>query len=216
MVVLFPLAFLYTLTLDTPVPPNRPERPNRKLLRRRENPDDFRFITFSNFRRLPLLRDPSIAEDLADRLTAARAKHGLLLFAWVIMPEHVHLLLRPAGSPWSAIAESIKTQSSRHAVRVMRARGDPNLSVVLGAGRNGRARFWQPGGGFDRNVRSMGEFTKAIRYIHRNPVERGLVAGAREWRWSSVRWWMGEREGERECDPPPGDPRIWQKWKGFM
>ncbi len=60
----------------------------------------------------------------------------------------------------------------------------------------------------------MTEFTKEVWYIHTNPVRKGLVERAEDWKWSSVRWWMGEREGEVECDPPPG--KIdWKRWKGF-
>jgi hypothetical protein len=90
----------------------------------------------------------------------------------------------------------------------------PILTRIADA--TGRPRFWQKGGGFDRNVRSEAEFAREVRYIHRNPVERGLVKTPPEWPWSSVRWWMGLREGEVECDPPAGPPGSWDRWKGFM
>ncbi len=77
-----------------------------------------------------------------------------------------------------------------------------------------RARFWQHGGGFDRAQRDMDEFVRTVKYIHRNPVERGLVTRPEDWRWSSLRWWMGRREGEAECDPPPGLPGMWER-SGF-
>jgi putative transposase len=80
----------------------------------------------------------------------------------------------------------------------------------------GRARFWQKGGGFDRNVRSAAEFTKEVRYIHRNPVERGLVLSPQGWAWSSVHWWMGDKEGQVPCDRPPGLGIDWEGWRGFM
>lgn len=60
------------------------------------------------------------------------------------------------------------------------------------------------------------EFCKAVRHIHRNPLEHGLVERPEDWRWSSVRWWMGRRDGECPCDPPPGDPAMWAAWEGFM
>ncbi|MGH7244808.1 MAG: hypothetical protein ACREJD_15450 [Phycisphaerales bacterium] len=66
-----------------------------------------------------------------------------------------------------------------------------------------RPRFWHAGGGFDRNVRDDEEFMKEIRYVHRNPVERGLVTKPEQWEWSSVRWWTGDHANERPCDPPP-------------
>jgi hypothetical protein len=81
---------------------------------------------------------------------------------------------------------------------------------------DGAVRFWQKGGGFDRNVRDMEEFCREVRYVHRNPVTRGLVERPEDWKWSSVRWWMGMREGEVERDPPPGDPKPWERWLGYV
>jgi hypothetical protein len=66
-----------------------------------------------------------------------------------------------------------------------------------------------------RSVRDETEFSKAVKYIHRNSVERGLVEQPHEWRWSSVRWWMGDRFGEIECDPPPGYAGSWAARRGF-
>lgn len=185
----------------------------RKRMRRRENPIDDRFITFSAYRRLPLLESAAVAAMLVEWLGAARRDHGLSLFAWVIMPEHVHVLCRAAGSPWSAVAEAMKTQVSRRALTMWRQTDAPILQRLV-TGR-GRARFWQHGGGFDRAQRDLAEFVRTVKYIHRNPVERGLVTRPEEWRWSSVRWWMGRREGELECDPPPGH-RGMRERSGFV
>lgn len=185
---------------------------HRKRLRRWENAADVRFITFSAFRRLPLLNNPRIMDLIVQRLAAVRAAHGLHLYAWVVMPEHVHLLVRPAGSPWDAVARSLKTQVARNVLGRWRERSAPILGKIVV---KGRARFWQHGGGFDRNVRDVDEFAKAVRYIHRNPVERGLVVEPTAWKWSSARWWRGERSGEIACDPPPGRPGSWVGWKGF-
>jgi hypothetical protein len=70
------------------------------------------------------------------------------------------------------------------------------------------------------HVRDLGEFCREIRYVHHSPVERELVREPEDWKWSSVRWWGGEREGEIECDPPPPwgateDPEFWKRWKGY-
>lgn len=75
-------------------------------------------------------------------------------------------------------------------------------------------RFWQAGGGFDRNVRDEDELSREIRYVHENPVERGLVAAADAWPWSSIHWWMGRREGVFLCAYPRGGG--WPEWKGFV
>ncbi len=190
------------------------ESPIRKRLRRREAPGDVRFVTFSCQRRLPLLGDPATRDMFSRELAAARLSHGFQLFAWVVMPEHVHLLLRPAdGATLGAALRSLKTAVAKRVVNQWREQDDRRIAQILTA--RGDARFWQKGGGFDRNVRDGQEFCREVRYTHRNPVERGLVAKPEDWAWSSVRWWMGQRDGVVECDPPPGDPQSWVSWKGY-
>ncbi len=185
----------------------------RKLLRRWERSWDVRFITFSTYRRLPLLHNPAIMDLFSSSLSESRLRHGVRLYAWVVMPEHVHLLLMPAAGPWSQFATALKTQISKDVLGRWRDLRAPVLSQ-LRVPDSDRHRFWQHGGGFDRNVRSSEEFSKHVRYIHRNPVERGLVDTPEAWKWSSVRWWMGSREGEWPCDPPPG--KNWESWRGYV
>ncbi len=174
-----------------------------------------RFVTLSCYRQLPLLGRAVIRDAfVVEKLVVARKEHGFELFAWVVMPEHAHVLVRPrAGELLEDALRSIKTSAGKHVIRRWRDLRAPILPKIT-TGR-GRYRFWQKGGGFDRNVRSEAEFCREVRYIHRNPVERELVGSAEEWKWSSVRWWMRLRQGEVECDPPPGDPRKWEGWLGY-
>ena len=51
-------------------------------------------------------------------------------------------------------------------------------------------RFWQRGGGYDRNLRTVADIYEKIEYVHNNPVRRGLAASAEEWPWSSCRAWQ--------------------------
>ncbi len=184
----------------------------RKRMKRREVPGGIRYITFSCNRRLPLLTNPKICELFLEALSEARAKMLLQVFAWVIMPEHLHLLLCPHDQfPLDGVLHSVKVSVAKQVVnrwRKLDAKILPRLTAS-----DGRVRFWQPGGGFDRNVRNDVELSREVQYIHRNPVERGLVERPQDWRWSSVRWWMGECEGEFECDELPG---FWKDWKGYM
>ena len=163
----------------------------------------------------PASRSPAIRDLFAAALAAARVHHAFKLFAWVVMPEHVHLLMRPhADARLEAALRSLKTSVAKRVIARWRELDAPILDRIRTS--DGAVRFWQKGGGFDRNVRDEDELCREVRYIHRNPVERGLVERPEDWRWSSVRWWMSQREGEIECDPPPGDPRSWAMWKGYM
>ncbi|MFO0860076.1 MAG: transposase [Phycisphaerales bacterium] len=174
-------------------------RPPRKKLHRREH--GVRFITFSCFRGLPLLGKPGARNVFVDCLYEAREQFQFSLYAWVVMPEHVHILMHTRSkAPMATILKSIKLKTSIRILERWKELRAPILLKILGP--IGRPRFWQPGGGFDRNVRDHPEFMKEVRYVHRHPVERGLVDRPEQWEWSSVRWWMGERDG-RPCDPPP-------------
>jgi len=61
-------------------------------------------------------------------------------------------------------------------------------------------RFWQPGGGYDRNIVTQKALLSSIRYIHANPVRRGLVQNPLDWEWSSARWWEGDRDVKLAMD----------------
>ncbi|MFT3686149.1 MAG: hypothetical protein QM783_14715 [Phycisphaerales bacterium] len=191
----------------------------RKRMVRRDELNGYRFVTASCFHRMNLFASPRIRDVFAHSLAAARQKHGFELFAWVLMPNHFHLLVRPCRASRSdallllaPMLRTLKQGVSQAVIPGMKRRDAAALVHMTGA--DGIARFWQPGGGFDRNVRSLTEFTREVWYIHNNPVRRGLVEQADDWKWSSVRWWMGVRDGEIECDPPPG--KIdWNNWKGF-
>jgi putative transposase len=65
--------------------------------------------------------------------------------------------------------------------------------VTVREGPRIRRRFWQPGGGYDRNITSIEALRAMIDYIHANPVRRGLVARPEDWEWSSARWYRGLR-----------------------
>lgn len=146
------------------------------------------FVTFSCYRRRAFFDDAALRDEFAENIEHARALHRFRLLAWVVMPEHVHVMLMPTclldeqGSALPAILMAIKKPFSQAVMARWRARG---LAKDV-------PRFWQAGGGFDRNVRDFAEFAREVQYTHQNPVERGLVANAVDWKWSSARWFAGK------------------------
>ena len=188
--------------------------PYRKRMTRIEVPLGVRFLTFSCHHRLPLMRNPAICAVVLDSLRFSRTRYDLRVFAWVIMPEHMHLVVMPTKGTVAPALTAFKVSVAKRVIDRWTALDAPILVKIRTA--DGRPRFWQKGGGHDRNVRDAAELRRKIQYIHRNSVERGLVEHPEEWRWSSVRWWMGLRDGEFSCDPPPGDARSWMKWTGYV
>jgi putative transposase len=175
-----------------------------KKLRRFETAGDIRFLTFSCYQSLPLLDNDAIKHEFVRALKAARRKMGFRLYGWVIMPNHVHLLLMPSlpDFPVAAILRELKGSLANTVLKRWRELDAPILRRVRD--RQGKLHFWQQGGGYDRNIYTEEEFLEKLQYIHANPVRRELVANAEDWQWSSARWYEGDRAGSLlEIDPWP-------------
>jgi putative transposase len=119
------------------------------------------------------------------------------LWAYVIMPEHVHLVLYPR--PHTLIRDvlkAIKQSVSRRALQWLENNNPEfltRLAHVNAAGVKSH-RFWQRGGGYDRNLRSIADVHEKIAYCHNNPNRRGLVDRASSWQWSSALAWETGRD----------------------
>ena len=122
-----------------------------------------------------------------------RTHLGFALFAWVIMPEHVHLLVRPSPPEITV---------PRILMGIKRPVATEILANQRACGADSQARFWQPGGGYDRNIFSNEELIEKINYIHQNPVRRGLVDRPEDWVWSSARAYAGLPTQWSEIDHP--------------
>src|SRR5437870_813663 len=127
---------------------------------------------------------------------------------YALMPEHVHLLVYPGDVPerMSAFLRGVKEPVARKAIHYLERHAPQWLErVTVREGPRLRRRFWQPGGGYDRNITSVEALRAVIDYIHANPVRRGLVSKPEDWQWSSARWYAGLRPVRLEVDP---DVRI--------
>jgi len=152
-------------------------------------------LTFGCFRGYAFLQAERTCQWLADAIDEARKELDFALWAYVFMPEHVHLLVWPRQPVYDVrdILQRIKEPVGRKAVKHMQtqaARWLPRITVQRG--RRVERRFWQAGGGFDRNVTEAEIIFAMIEYIHANPVRRGLVSLAEEWKWSSCGWFEGK------------------------
>jgi putative transposase len=169
-------------------------------MQRWERLADLRYLTFSCQGRLALLGRAEIRDLFVALLAAARERCGFLLVAWVVMPEHVHLIILPDVRRWpvAKVCVALKQPLAQRMIRRWRELRAPILERIRCD--DGRVRFWQAGGGFDRNIRDGAELKREIEYIHQNPVKRGLVEKPTDWAWSSARWYAGIREGQVPID----------------
>jgi putative transposase len=144
----------------------------------------------------------------------ARERHEFHLWAWVIMPEHFHLIVyqAPGASPLSLTLKTIKQSVVTNAIHWLEREGLEVPEVMRDRRPDGRVvtRFWLRGGGYDRNLWSAEEVWEKVGYVHSNPVERGLCERAENWVWSSARVYRG-LEGVLSLDLKslPEVPRGW-------
>jgi putative transposase len=140
------------------------------------------FITFSCHNREPLLGTPE-ARDVFERIfERVRRWYGFYVRGYVVMPEHVHLLIsEPERAKLSTALQMLKQNVARE---LRLPEGNP---------------FWQERY-YDFNVWSEGKRVEKLRYIHRNPVRRGLVRRPEDWKWSSFLHYATGIEGVVEIE----------------
>jgi len=178
------------------------EKGPRKLCRRLNVPGDIHELTFTCYKRRLFLSKDRTRIFLADAINSARVKHEFYLLAYGFMPEHAHLLVfpRPEKYDMSKILQSIKQPVAQRAIRYLRRENPAGLAMLRTGQKHEPFRFWQDGGGHDKNTRDEKDLANVIKYIHENPVRKGLVTIPEDWIWSSVRDWTGGEPGPIPID----------------
>jgi putative transposase len=165
-------------------------------------------LTFTCFHRYRFLEAERTCVWFAEAITEARAELDFALWAYVFMPDHAHLLIWPRRERYKVeeILKAIKEPVGRKAVAYLREHAPHWLPrITVRRGRCEEHRFWQAGGGYDRNVTEPVILLSMIDYDHNNPVRKGLVARAEDWKWSSAGWLAGRRPNTLPPDPIPPD-----------
>jgi putative transposase len=188
-------------------------RPHRKRCRRENAPGHAHALTFTCFRNQPFLSGDRARGWMIEAIRLACGTHEFHLWAYVLIPEHVHLLVRPCRPLYdvSAYLTTLKQSVAKRAVRFVRQHAPGFLGRMTDHQPSGRTaiRFWQRGGGYDRNVYEPSYLWQVIDYIHANPVRRGLCQRPEDWIWSSAADYAGTRRGYLDLDRAslPDDPR---------
>ncbi len=132
------------------------------------------------------LSRPEIAQIVVDALTYGQETLGYYtLHAFVVMPNHVHVLLTPHVAV-PKLLRTLKAFTARRANRILGSTGKP---------------FWQDES-YDHVVRNEEEWQRIRAYIEQNPLRAGLAYAADQYRWSSA-W---KKEAGREAGCGPGGP----------
>ncbi len=138
-------------------------------LKRYQETGDLHFVTFSCYQRRAYLGSVEARDLFVRALETMRERYEFEVRGYVVMPEHVHLLV---SEPRSVLL-SKALQALKLAVAVKRE----------------ERPFWQARY-YDFNVFSEAKRVEKLNYMHQNPVARGLVGFAESWEWSSARWYL--------------------------
>jgi putative transposase len=138
-------------------------------LKRYQQEGDDHFITFSCHGRQPYLSSSTSKDIFLDSLELTRRRYGFEVLGYVVMPEHVHILLsEPPEEPLSKALQSLKLSVSKRLTQ---------------------RPFWQPRY-YDFNVFTHNKRVEKLKYMHRNPVTRGIVERPEDWHWSTYRHYL--------------------------
>jgi putative transposase len=151
---------------------------------------DLHFITCSCYRRQPLLGSANHRDLFLKVLEQVRQRYQWVVIGYVVMPEHVHLLVsEPHERPLSTAMQALKLGFARRvlAEQTRLRRGEQMREP-------GAQHIWESRY-YDFNVCNGQKRVEKLRYLHRNPVKRGLVESPELWRWSSFRAYAYQEVG---------------------
>ncbi|MBI1304026.1 MAG: hypothetical protein GC172_09595 [Phycisphaera sp.] len=161
----------------------------------RHAPSRTAFLTFSCDGRAHWLGHDATRRIIRDQLSADVTQSCIELHAWVLMSNHVHLLVTARTLSVSAWLRRFK----QHTAFNIRRHAHICIDADAAAG-----AFWLHGGGHDRTIWSWQEYWAKVRYIHLNPVRAGLCRRAEDWEWSSAPDFLRlPRAGSPTLSPPP-------------
>lgn len=163
-----------------------------KRLKRTYGFGHLHFITFSCYCRLPLLRSVPARNAFVRALCETRSEYDFKLVGYVVMPEHVHLLIsEPSRANPSIVLKMLKQRVSRE-LRAIGPRPLPAVEPTLPfvPHQPPLRQFWQRRF-YDFNVWSRRKKIEKLNYMHMNPVKRGLVENPFDWPWSSFAFYQG-------------------------
>ncbi|MFD0793381.1 transposase [Mucilaginibacter litoreus] len=165
------------------------------------NPEGLYFVTFSVVRWIDVFTRTAYKDILVDSLKYCIKNKGLELYAWVIMSNHVHLIIRSDDKPLQDILRDIKRHTSKTIIKAIEQNLQESRREWLlwfferegkGNPNNEKYQFWRQGNHpielFTNEV-----MDQKLDYLHNNPVKAGWVDKAEYYLYSSARDYAGEK-----------------------
>jgi putative transposase len=150
------------------------------------------FITCSCYQRRPFFKAVRARDIFVQELDRIRRKAGFRLLGYVVMPEHVHLLMgEPLEGDPSTALHDLKLRVAKRLRGGRKKRVEGQRELPFGPFPQAMRSFWQARF-YDFNVYTEGKKKEKLNYMHANPVKRGLVEHPKDWRWSSWEFYWGK------------------------
>jgi len=152
------------------------------------------FITTSCYERRSWLGNSHNRDLFLKLLEQVRRRYRFVVIGYVVMPEHVHLLIgEPERANPSAVMQAVKQGFARRLLRRLRTRSDERQCSLWSRDAD-ETHVWQRRF-YDFVVWSERKRIEKLLYMHHNPVKRGLVLQPEQWRWSSFRYYAYAERG---------------------
>ena len=190
--------------------PARPRSgPNHRTMKRRPAPEfsgHLHFVTTRINHGIKLFRHPTLCREFLDALHDLHLKEDFGLHAYVLMPDHIHLIVQPWDGRISTLMAKIKSLGARRILNQLKEKERSTLLERLkksSTGKKGHTyQVWQQG---FHTVELWSEwFIKGkIDYLHANPMRAGLVKSVKDYPWSSFKAFHGLGGYEIPVDPIP-------------
>ena len=161
------------------------------------------------YRKTRAFKEARLCRLYLECLARSRDTYGFLVHGFVLMPDHVHLLLGFEQEEVSMplVIQAVKRLFSTVARQLLEAESHPAVERFTHTLKDGAQewRFWAPGGGYDRNMFDPSTVYASLRYLHQNPVKAGLCSLDTDYQWSSARAYQGlDSMFEVDCLDPWG------------
>ena len=159
----------------------------------------FHYLTMVTFRRVPVFKSKEACQFFIDVLKETKEKHPLKLIAYVIMPDHAHLILNPVECDISLIGKELKGKSGKRIVNWLKENSFSTslekLKLPKAQKRNHSYAVWQKKV-TSIDLESPKFIRQKLRYIHMNPIRAGLCDHPAEWEYSSYHAYLQHKDGD--------------------
>ena len=163
-----------------------------------DQPNTFHYVTAVTFKRVPVFRSEYACQLLVDSLAETRSHCAFKLIGYVVMPDHVHVILNPLRKSISEVVRRLKSLSARRILDWLRQDSYEaslkKLALDIPQSRSHTHALWQKG--FSAiDLWSPRFILQKLSYVHLNPIRAGLCGHPAEWTWSSYNAYSPHERG---------------------